>query len=66
MPSNPDDFRVNFRHENRMFADKNNEPGTSSHSYSDDEDGEQSFHDSESKFGGFPLLDEKLHLQTSV
>ncbi|KAK4008058.1 broad-complex core protein isoforms 1/2/3/4/5 isoform X1 [Daphnia magna] len=47
VPSNPDDFRVNFRHENRMFADKNNEPGTSSHSYSDDEDGEQSFHDSE-------------------
>ncbi|EFX70842.1 fruitless-like protein [Daphnia pulex] len=45
--SNPDEFRMNFRHETRMFAETNNEPGTSSHSYSDDEDGDQSFQDSE-------------------
>nr|CAH0113794.1 unnamed protein product [Daphnia galeata] len=47
VPSNPDEFRMNFRHETRMFTETNNEPGTSTHSYSDDEDGDQSFQDSE-------------------
>ncbi len=53
--SNPDEFRMNFRHETRMFAETNNEPGTSSHSYSDDEDGDQSFQDSESKWASYFL-----------
>ena len=48
-----------------MFTETNNEPGTSTHSYSDDEDGDQSFQDSESKLS-FDIMQTKIMDTTTI
>ena len=56
---------MNFSHETRMFTETNKEPGTSTHSCSDDEDGDQSFQDSESKLS-FDIMQTKIMDTTKI